>query len=471
MLRFLIPAVAAMGLFACTNPTSVSVPASVPVSVLAEEVKAETKRSWAAYRQYAWGHDVLKPLSKSASDWYAEPLYISPIDAYGTLVLMGLDEEAAEIERYVVDSLDFDKDIDAKIFEVNIRILGGLLAMYAHCENPAVLEKARDFADRMMPAFDTPTGIPRYWVNLKTGVARGDTVNVAEAATYTLELGALSYFTGDSTYYQTGKRATEAVFARRSELGLIGDVIDVQSGDWGGRTAHICAGVDSYYEYLLKSWLLFGDEDLGQIWSASLPPIYQHLTDTVDGRIWYGRSDMESGERVSTVVTLYDAFFPAVLVLEGDTARARAVQESWHHLWSLNGAEPVAYDYLTDSITYPVYDLNPEIVESAYYLARSTGDPRFVAMNAEIWSDLKAHCRDSVAFHSLENVVTKAPRDYMPTFFFAETLKYLYLTFSPELVGAHIDDCVFTTEAHPFRKNLFNPSTIEAHLGIAKTLK
>ena len=149
---------------------------------LALEVKNETKRSRDSYKKYAWGHDVLMPISKSHKDWYEKPLYISPIDAYSTLHVMGFDEETAEIETYVVDSLDFNVDIDAKIFEVNIRILGGLLSMYELSGNEKVLQKAIDFADRMMPAFGSPTGIPYYWVNLQTGETKGAQVNVAEAA-------------------------------------------------------------------------------------------------------------------------------------------------------------------------------------------------------------------------------------------------------------------------------------------------
>ncbi|MDO7741511.1 MAG: glycoside hydrolase family 47 protein, partial [Flavobacteriales bacterium] len=240
--------------------SSTTGPESTELSALADEVRSETLRSWKAYKTYAWGHDVLAPISRTHRDWYSEPLYISPIDAYSTLVLMGFDEEASEVERYVVDSLSFDKDVDVKIFEVNIRILGGLLSMYSHCKNPQVLDKARDFADRMLPAFNTPTGIPRYWVNLQTGESRGDTVNVAEAASYTFEMGVLSHFTGDAKYYETGKRATRAVFNRRSDLNLIGEIIDVSSGGWVSTQSHICAGVDSYYEYLLKSWVLFQDE-------------------------------------------------------------------------------------------------------------------------------------------------------------------------------------------------------------------
>ena len=298
-------------------------PEPTEADILSGQVVKETQRSWNAYKQYAWGHDVLTPISKSYSDWYSKPLYISPIDAYSTLFLMGLKEEAKEIENYVVDSLDFDMDINAKIFEVNIRILGGLLSMYELSGNEKVLAKAQDFADRMLPAFNTKTGIPTYWVNLKTGETKGDTVNVAEAASYTLEMGILSYYTQDPKYYQAGKKASLAVYERRSDLGLIGEIIDVNTGAWVSTQSHLCAGVDSYYEYLYKSFSLFGDPELGEMWNQSIAMIQTYIKDEYDGKLWYGRADMNTGEKVSSVITLYDAFFPAILALSGDLVRAK----------------------------------------------------------------------------------------------------------------------------------------------------
>lgn len=423
---------------------------------LAIEVANETLRTWEAYKKYAWGHDVLKPLSKSYSDWYSEPLYISPIDAYSTLHVMGFENEAELILNYVVDSLDFNKDIYAKIFEVNIRILGGLLAMYDISENEKVLDKAVDFAERMMPAFDTKTGIPKYWINLKTHEAKGDTVNVAEAGTYLFEMGILSYYTKDPKYYQAAKKATLAVYSRKSEIGLIGDVIDVETGEWVSTQSHICAGVDSYYEYLLKSYLMFGDPDLKVIWDHSVDHINKFMAEEYNDKLWYGRVDMYSGEQVSSVVTLYDAFFPAILTLSGDTQRAIRLQETWFWLWRQYGLEPMVYDYKTGYPNYPVYDLNPEIIESAYYLLNTTEDNYYYEMNRRFWSDLKQFCRTEIAFTSVGNVTTMSKRDYMPTFFFAETLKYLYLTFSNSSGEFSFDDYIFNTEAHQFRKSNFN---------------
>ncbi|MEL6537622.1 MAG: glycoside hydrolase family 47 protein [Bacteroidota bacterium] len=434
-----------------------------PDTDLAREIKSETLRVWEAYKEYAWGHDVLRPLSQSYSDWYEEPLYISPIDAYSTLKVMGLASEAAEIEQYVVDSLDFDKDIFAKVFEVNIRILGGLLSMYELSRNEAVLAKAQDFADRMMPAFDSPTGIPYYWVNLKTGAVKGDTVNVAEAATYTFEMGVLSYYTQDPKYYEAGRRATLAIHEHRSDIGLIGDIIEVQSGQWVSTTSHICAGVDSYYEYLYKSYRLFGDEELGRVWRAGTSPLHKYLAEEHEGRLWYGRADMHTGERVSSVVTLYDAFFPAILALTGDVERAEYLQATWQWLWNQHGLEPMIYDYRQDTATWPVYDLNPEIMESAYYLFHITGDSTYHRMNEGFWADLKTHCRTDVAFTSVQDVTTMEQRDYMPTFFFAETLKYLYLTFSNQ-TEFPFEGMMFNTEAHPFFKANFDPELVKVRL-------
>lgn len=462
---FLAPLVFA----ACSGASSEQATSTTPVDStylrLADEVKRETLRSWQAYEQYAWGHDALKPLTKASEDWYAQPLYISPIDAYSTLKLMGLDEEAAAIERYVVDSLSWDKDIDAKVFEVDIRILGGLLSMYELSGNPKVLAKTVDFADRLMPAFNTPTGIPTYHVNLRTGRQSGDTVNVAEAGTNILELGILSYYTGDPKYYAAGKRATLAVHERRSKLGLVGSDINVRTGEWTNRTAHICAGVDSYYEYLYKAYQLFGDTTIGRVWRESIAAINTYLPEEKDGLLWYGRSDMDTGERTGRVITLYDAFMPALLVLSGDTARAERLQRTWDVVWKEHGLEPTAYDYGTRTVRHGAYELNPEIIESAYYLHHFTGKPVYRDMAVGYWNDIKQHCRTDVAFTSVADVRTMEQKDYMPTFFFAETLKYLYLVFSEGNGAFSLSEHVFNTEAHPFARASFKPAEVQERLG------
>jgi mannosidase alpha-like ER degradation enhancer 1/mannosidase alpha-like ER degradation enhancer 2 len=82
------------------------------------------------------------------------------------------------------------------------------------------------------------------------------------------------------------------------------------------------------------------------------------------------------------------------------------------------------------------------------------------------WSDIKKYCRTDVAFSSIEDVRTMEKKDYMPTFFFAETFKYVYLTFTKQDGTFSLDDHVFNTEAHPFKKATFKTGEISKRLGI-----
>ena len=67
----------------------------------AEKVKKEFLHAWNAYKKYAWGHDALKPLSKKPHDWYGTSLLMTPVDAYDTMILMGLTEEAKETKELI----------------------------------------------------------------------------------------------------------------------------------------------------------------------------------------------------------------------------------------------------------------------------------------------------------------------------------------------------------------------------------
>ena len=432
----------------------------------AGEVRAETGRCWQAYQKYARGYDVLLPLSRSGTNWYEESLNISPVDAFSSMVVMGLTGKADTILEYVADSVDYVKDFDVKVFEVNIRILGGLVSMYHLSGQQRILEKARDFGDRLLPAFQSPTGIPYFWVNLKTGEVKGSRVNVAEAGTYLLEMGMLSYFTGDPVYYQAAKRSTRAIYERRSEIGLVGEVIDVETGEWINPSSHICAGIDSYYEYLYKGWLLFGDPELKQMWDESIAAVLRYIPEKRDSLTWYGRVDMHTGEHTSSVVTLWDAFMPSLLAVSGHVEEAEELQRTWDWLWNRYGPEPMIYDYRKDSILNPQYDLNPEIIESAWYLWELTGEQRYMDMLQGYWEDLLEYCRTDVAFTALENVITKEKRDYMATYFLAETLKYFYLAFADQQMYT-LKTTVFSTEAHPFLRSALDPERVNRHLGIA----
>ena len=413
-----------------------------------DQVKAEFIHSWNAYKQYAWGHDALRPLSKTYRDWYGVPLLMTPVDAYDTMILMGLRDEAAEAKRLILDSLSFDRDIEVQSFEITIRLLGGLLTIYEMDGDPKFLELAKDLGTRLLPVFNSATGMPYRYVHLQTGAIRDSINNPAEIGTALIEFGTLSRHTGDPVFFEKANTALSELFDRRSGIGLVGTRIDVETGEWVNTSSHVSGAIDSYYEYLLKAALLFGDEECRTMYDESMRAVHAHLADTVDGRLWYGHADMYSGKRTRTIFGALDAFLPAVLALDGDLERAENLQESAFAMWSKHGIEPEQYDYASDSVVSAGYPLRPEIVESAYYLYKFTGKERYKEMGEVILRDLIRYCRVDAGYAHLKDVRTKEKVDSMESFFLAETLKYLYLLLGPEHV-LDFGSVVFNTEAHP----------------------
>jgi Glycosyl hydrolase family 47 len=425
---------------------------------LAAEVKAEFLHAWNGYKKYAWGHDDLKPLSKTYHDWYGEPLLMTPVDALDTMMFMGLKDEFATTHHYIVENLSFDKDISVQNFEVTIRLLGGLLTNYQLTGDKRFLNLAEDLGTRLLPVFESPTGMPYRYVNLRTKAVRGPVSNPAETGTLLIEFGTLSKLTGKPIFYDKAKRALVETFKRRSSIGLVGEWINVETGEWTNKDSHISGAIDSYYEYLLKCSLLFEDADCKQMWNESIVAINKYLLDVITSggsvsgsQLWYGHADMNTGKRGATTFGALDAFFPAVLALSGDLGKAKSLQESSYLMWQKSGIEPEEYDYRAGTIKSPGYPLRPEIIESTYYLYHYTKNPKYLRMGEEFWRDFVKYCRTDSGYAALKNVITKEKSDSMQSFLFAETFKYFYLLFAPERVLA-FDKVIFNTEAHPIKR-------------------
>ena len=418
---------------------------------VAVRVKTEFLHAWDNYERYAWGHDALRPLSKTPHDWYGQSLLMTPVDALDTLILMNLDADVAKTKELIVNDLSFDRDIYVKNFEITIRLLGGLLSGYQLTNDKRLLQLAEDLGNRLLPVFNSPTGLPYMYVNLRTGQVRDPVTNPAETGTLLLEFGTLSKLTGRPEFYDKARRALVETYKRRSQLGLVGQKINVETGAWTETDSHVSGGIDSYYEYLWKCWLLFDDKECRDMWNASIPAINKYLADDTHGELWYGHADMQTGRRTRTIYGALDAFFPALLVLSGDLGRARRLQASSVRMWNLYGVEPEILDYKTMTVIAPAYHLRPEIIESAYYLYHFTADSEYRRMGEKLFNDFVKNCRAEAGYAALADVVTKQKRDEMESFALAETFKYFYLLFAPPR-ALDFDRNVFNTEAHPLRR-------------------
>ena len=122
------------------------------------------------------------------------------------------------------------------------------------------------------------------------------------------------------------------------------------------------------------------------------------------------------------------------------------------------------FDYRKDSVLDASYDLNPEIIESAYYLYSRTGDQTYRQRAERYFDDIETYCRTDEAYASIKDVRTKEKADELPSFFFAETMKYLYLTFA-HVAHFGYSQVIFSTEAHPFQTSLFSDRGLRKRLG------
>lgn len=414
------------------------------------KIKAAAQHGWQGYKQYAWEADDLKPLTKTSGLWYKHSMLMTAVDAFDTFLMLGLTKEANEAKELILSKLSFDVDNEVQVFEVTIRILAGLITAYEMDGNSKFLVLATDLADRMMPAFNTSTGMPYRYVHLQTEKVRDSLNNPAEIGSLMMEFGQLSKITGNKKYYNAAKKAILSVYRKRSKLDLVGEQINVMNGKWVSTQTHISGYIDSYYECLYKSWLLFGDQDFKTAFNKHNAAIKKWLIDKTDNGWFLRHADMYTGKETATTYGALDAFYAGLCAYAGDVETAKHIQEANMHMWVRFNLEPEKYNYRTDSIINAYYILRPENIESCFYLFRATDHYEYLWMAKLMTDDILAHCKTETAFAGLKDVRTFEHVNSMESFFFAETLKYAYLVFAPA-TAADMQKIVFNTEAHPFK--------------------
>ena len=456
----------------------------------AAEVRRMFHHGYDNYLRHAFPHDELKPLTKTYTDSLGElgnlrrehlsssyrGVALTLIDATSTLAVLGNHSEFAKNVRWMSRHLNFDQDVRVNAFECNIRALGGLLSAHAIAAGLVadagtssrrnassrtsadlvvpgyageLLELAHDLGGRLLRAFDTETGMPYAWVNLRHGVRRGETAetNVAAVGSYALEFGALSRMTGDWRFERASKRAVKALWSRRSDRDLLGNTIDVKTGRWINRSGGIGAGCDSFFEYLLKAHVAFGDAEALDVFGDAYVAVMKWYHD--DG--WYHEAHLDNGAPTHMQATSLQAFWPGVQVLLGDLESANQTWSRFFALWRTYGAQPERFLY-ADQTVHPSekqYPLRPELVESAALLFAATKDDAFRHAGAQIASDLVRNHEVPGGYASVRDVRRMTKEDHQPSFFLAETVKYLYLLFDDPGGFLSGRGAVFTTEGHP----------------------
>ncbi|XP_069808412.1 ER degradation-enhancing alpha-mannosidase-like protein 2 isoform X1 [Dendropsophus ebraccatus] len=443
-----------------------------------DRVKAMFYHAYNNYLDNAFPYDELRPLTCDGQDTWGS-FSLTLIDALDTLLIIGNVSEFHRVVNVLQDTVDFDIDVNASVFETNIRVVGGLLSAHLlskkaglelepgwPCSGP-LLRMAEDAARKLLPAFDTQTGMPFGTVNLLRGVNPTETPVTCTAGigTYIIEFATLSRLTGDPEFERVAKRALRGLWESRSEIGLVGNHIDVITSKWVAQDAGIGAGVDSYFEYLVKGAILLQDEEMMSMFLDYNKAI-QNYTKYDD---WYVWVQMYKGTVSMPIFQSLEAFWPGLQSLIGDIGNAMRTFLNYYTVWKQFGGLPEFYN-IPQGFTVDKregYPLRPELIESAMYLYRATKDPTLLELGRDAIESIEKISKVDCGFATIKDVRDHKLDNRMESFFLAETIKYLYLLFDPDnfihndgsefdLVVTPYGECVvgaggyvFNTEAHP----------------------
>ncbi|KAI0808658.1 family 47 glycosyl hydrolase [Xylaria sp. FL0064] len=479
-----------------------------------DEVRDAFVKSWKSYRRYAWTSDELAPVSGAAKDtfggWAA-----TLVDSLDSLWIMGLKDEFYEAVAATarIDWAD-TKETACNWFETTIRHLGGLLSAYDLSHEPVLFYKAVELGDMLYMAFDTPTRMPPFWLDFelaKTGQLIAGTHDPSASTTSSaLEFTRLAQLTGESKYYDAIDRITEMLDRTQNATRLPGmwpTFLDLQNFVFENEEGFTLGALaDSMYEMFSKTYALLGGlepvyEKLyhesmetiisqvlfrpklpdqadvlipGSVWvrddgRIDLQPEAQHLACFVGGMFGLGGKlfnlpdHVEIGEKITRgCVWAYDAMpsgmMPEICGFQPCPTDTKMCSWDGEAFIGERGLPlPKGFENARD----PRYILRPETIESVFYMYRITGKEEYQEMAWRMFQSIKKATETELAFSAIADVTVDASEtektektektDSMESFWFSETLKYFYLIFSPpDLLS--LDEYVFNTEAHPFRR-------------------
>ncbi|XP_045509540.1 ER degradation-enhancing alpha-mannosidase-like protein 3 [Colias croceus] len=439
---------------------------------LREESRRMFYHAYNAYMDNAYPADELMPLScqgrwrgvtpsRGDMDDVLGNFSLTLVDSLDTLAVMGDFSEFSRAIKLVIRDVTFDHDIIVSVFETNIRMVGGLLSAHVlatalknevpalHWYNGELLRKAEDLGRRLLPAFNTSTGIPHGRVNLRHGIrglSESRETCTACAGTMILEMAALSRLTGNPVFEQKAHKAMDGLWKIRHRTSdLMGTVINIHSGDWVRKDSGVGAGIDSYYEYCLKAYILLGDEKYLARFNRHYNAVMKYISrGPIMLAVHMHRPHLQSRNFMDALL----AFWPGLQVLLGDVRPAVETHEMLYQVMQRHTFIPEAFtsDF---QVHWGQHPLRPEFLESTYFLHRATEDDHYLQVGKTVLKALQQYTRVPCGYAAVNDVRTRIHEDRMDSFVLAETFKYLYMLFGEDKdLPIQLEDYVLTTEAH-----------------------
>uniref|UniRef100_A0A8C2DQL8 alpha-1,2-Mannosidase n=1 Tax=Cyprinus carpio TaxID=7962 RepID=A0A8C2DQL8_CYPCA len=406
--------------------------------------------SWDNYKRYAWGSNELRPISKQghSSNLFGSLKGATIVDALDTLYIMEMYDEFEAATEWVESNLDFNMNAEISVFEVNIRFVGGLLSAYYLSGKEVFRRKAVELGEKLLPAFKTPTGIPWALLNLKSGIGRnwpwasGGSSILAEYGTLHLEFMHLSELSGRPDFAEKVMNIRKVLNRLDKPQGLYPNYLNPNSGQWGQHHVSVGGLGDSFYEYLLKAWLMSDktDEEGKKLYYDALQAIEKNLIRKSSGGLTY-IAEWKGGLLEHKMGHL-TCFAGGMIALGADGGPddktghqmelaaeiARTCHESYARTSMKLGPEAFRFDGGVEAIATrqneKYFILRPEVIETYMYMWRFTHDPKYRQWGWEAVQALEKYCRVEGGYSGVRDVYANTPNhdDVQQSFYLAETL-------------------------------------------------
>ena len=425
------------------------------------------KEAWNAYKKYAWGKDFLQPITKDGKNVFFGGLSIT--DSLDTLYLLGLNDEIEECKKWIKENFKFNGKYS--IFEINIRHLASFISMYQQTGDKFYLDKAVYVADALLPTMNTPKGYFKTYGMFNSGekgkvtvIPSGDnSALISDIGGIQLEFYSLSMITGDPKYAKAASRIHKNLFADFTS-GLIPERVRITNGEQCSTVQSWDSMSDSYYEYLIKVFLLSGGSQQKYLdeYLKAADEGREKLVVSGQNHTFLARLNRGIQQKImSHLVT----FVPGMLALgavksnphaSDDLKLADKLVSTFANIYhnEKTGLMPEVIRFHDDRYNTAdrQYQLRPETIESLFYMYRMTGLPKYRDYAWQIYQSIEKYCKvEGAGYTTITN--TARPGSYgnlQDSYFLAETLKYLYLIFSDDNT-LPITQYVFNTEAHPLK--------------------
>ncbi|XP_072021907.1 mannosyl-oligosaccharide 1,2-alpha-mannosidase IA-like [Amphiura filiformis] len=401
--------------------------------------------AWGGYEKYAWGANELKPVSHmghSASIFGRTSLGATIVDGIDTLFIMGLQDQYHKARDWIAHDFKFTAaSSDVSVFEINIRFIGGMLSMFALTGDEIFKTKAVEIAEKLLPAFNTPTGIPFGLINVKTGSARnwgwasGGSSILAEFGSLHLEFSYLSEITGDQKYLQKVQKIRQTLNDVAKPDGLYPNYLHPKTGKWGQKHVSIGALGDSFYEYLIKSYIMSGEQDqqAKKMYFDAIEAMERKLKQKSSGGLTF-LGDYRAN-RIDRKMDHLSCFSGGMFALGAEYATekqhyidlgaelTKTCHQAYENTATGLGPEAFRFEGRSEAIAMrqneKYYILRPETIESYFVMWRRTHDQKYRDWAWQAAQAIEKHCRVDAGFSGIRDVyASKVSHDDVQQSFF-----------------------------------------------------